>query len=204
MNVATYDLVMLAVLVIATVWGAWKGAAWQVASLAAIAVSYVAAYRYCGQVAAWLPVTGPWRVFLAMLLVFVGTSLAVWIIFRLISRVIDRLKLKSFDRQVGALLGLAKGAVMCMLITLFAVTLLGDKQREAIVNSRSGFCIAVLLSKSRNVIPDEIHEVLGPYVDVFEGRLEGSSGSRGWQGRGAARRALRSPRRTRFTGSDVP
>ncbi|MGB1707347.1 MAG: CvpA family protein, partial [Rubripirellula sp.] len=51
---------------------------------------------------------------------------------------IDRMKLKEFDRQIGALFGLAKGALYCTLITLFAVTLSGERIREAVVQSKSG------------------------------------------------------------------
>lgn len=185
MTVEPYDLVMLAVLIIATAWGAWKGVAWQVASLAAIIASYIVAYQFCDTVAKWIPVSAPWRVFLAMLLLFLGASLGIWIVFRLVSRAIDRMKLKEFDRQVGALLGLAKGVVICVIITLFAVTLLGDKQRQAVVNSRSGFYIAVLLSKSHGVIPEEFRDVLSPYVEVFEGRLRRSAGEGSQQGSGA-------------------
>ena len=56
-------------------------------------------------------------------------------VFRLVSRLIDRVKLKDFDRQFGALLGLAKGSLLCMLITFFSVTLLGEQKRAAIVQS---------------------------------------------------------------------
>jgi membrane protein required for colicin V production len=171
MTVERYDLVMLAVLLAATAWGAWKGVAWQIASLLAIIASYVVAYRYCDAVAAWIPLAAPWRVFVAMLLVYVGTSLGIWIVFRLVSRTIDRMKLKDFDRQIGALLGLAKGALLCVIITMFAVTLLGEKQRQAVVNSQSGYYIAVLLSRSRAVIPEEFHDVLKPYLEVFDKRL---------------------------------
>jgi membrane protein required for colicin V production len=174
MTVEPYDVVMLAVLLLATVRGAWKGVAWQLASLAAIVVSYVVAYRYRVSAATWMPVGAPWGIFLAMLVLYLGTSLGIWMVFRWISRLIDRLKLKSFDRQVGAVLGFSKGVILCVIITLFAVTLLGERQRQAIVDSRSGFCIAVLLSKSRTAIPDEFREVLKPYVEVFEGRLQRS------------------------------
>ena len=86
--------------------------AWQVASLGAIFASYVVAYRYRDVVAAWIPVAAPWRVFLAMLVLYVGTSLAIWVGFRVVKRLINRMKLKEFDRQIGALLGLAKGVVL--------------------------------------------------------------------------------------------
>jgi membrane protein required for colicin V production len=173
MTVATYDLVMLGVLLAATAFGAWRGLAWQVASLAAIFASYVVAYRYREPVAAWIPVQAPWRVFVAMLLLYLATSLAIWVAFRVVSRWIDRVKLKDFDRQIGALLGFAKGVVLCVLITLFAVTLLGESQRSAIVKSHSGYCIAVFLDRARGVMPNEIHDVLRPYLDVLDERLEG-------------------------------
>jgi membrane protein required for colicin V production len=130
------------------------------------------AYRYRESVAVWIPVQSPWRVFLAMLLLYIGTSLAIWIVFRLVSRLIDRVKLKDFDRQIGALLGFAKGVVLCTLITFFAVTLLGEKQRAAIVNSKSGYYIAVLLNGADLVMPEEIHGLLQPYLDVLDKRLK--------------------------------
>lgn len=40
-----YDILMLVVLAGATVFGAWKGMAWQLASLSSLVVSYLAALR---------------------------------------------------------------------------------------------------------------------------------------------------------------
>ncbi len=42
----TYDICMLLVLVAATVFGAYKGMAWQIASLASLVVSYFVALRF--------------------------------------------------------------------------------------------------------------------------------------------------------------
>ncbi len=44
-----------------------------------------------------------------MLVLYILTSLAIWLLFRMVSGIIDRVKLKEFDRQMGALFGLAKG-----------------------------------------------------------------------------------------------
>ena len=140
MELAPYDMLMLGVLVVATLIGFWKGFAWQVASLAAIVGSYFVAYWYREPVAAWIPLADPWRMFGAMFVLYVGSSLAIWCLFRLTSRLIDRWKLKDFDRQLGALLGLAKGLLLCALITFFSVTLLGEQKRSAILQSRSGYC----------------------------------------------------------------
>lgn len=178
----TYDVAMLAVLIVATGLGAWKGFAWQVASLAALFASYLVAYRYRQPVAEWLPIGSPWNTFLAMLLLYMGTSLLIWVAFHWVHELIDRVKLKEFDRQIGALFGLAKGVVLCMIITLFAVTLLGDQQRQSIIDSRSGYYIAVMLDRSHAVMPDELSDVLDPYLHTLDSRLpqQGSDTSSRW------------------------
>ncbi|MGE0755642.1 MAG: CvpA family protein [Pirellulaceae bacterium] len=168
----TYDIVMIAVLVAATLFGAWKGLAWQVASLAAIGASYYVAYSFRDRLAEHIHAAAPWNVFIAMLVLYVGTSFVIWVLFRLVSRFIDRVKLKDFDRQIGALFGLAKGALLCVIITLFAVTLLGDEQRQAIIRSRSGYYIAVLLDKADRMLPEEVHDVLHPYIHEFDAKLQ--------------------------------
>ena len=166
-----YDFLMLAVLLAATLFGAWKGLVWQLASLGAIIASCFVALKFREPVAIHIPAATPWNVFLAMLFLYVGTSLLIWVAFRLVSGFIDRLKLKEFDRQIGALFGFAKGVLLCIIITLFAVTLLGDTQRQSIVRSRSGYYIARLLDKSDSVMPREVRDLLRPYVDSLDERL---------------------------------
>jgi membrane protein required for colicin V production len=163
-----YDLFMLIVLVGAVVWGAWKGFAWQVASLASMVASYVVALTFRQPLSGFINASPPWNIFLSMLILFLGTSLIVWIGFNLVAELIEKVKLKEFDRQVGALFGLAKGVLLCVLITLFAVTLLSEPQRQAICNSKSGYYIAVLLDKADAVIPGEVHGVLDPYIDRLD------------------------------------
>ena len=51
MNMQYYDLVMVAVLVGATVFGFWKGMAWQLASLASLVVSIFVAAKFRMQLA---------------------------------------------------------------------------------------------------------------------------------------------------------
>ncbi len=169
-----YDLIMLGVLVLATLFGAWKGLAWQVASIASIVVSFFVACQFREPVGALLRASPPWNKFLAMLILFLGCSLIIWIAFRFVSDLIERVKLKEFDRHAGAVLGLARGVLWCVIITLFAVTLLGQSQQQAIVHSRSGYYIAMLLDRARGVMPDELRDVLAPYMRSLDQRAESS------------------------------
>ena len=166
-----YDLLMLVILVMAGLFGAWKGLAWQVASIASLVLSCIVAIRFSAQVAPYIYGQEPWNRFLAMLILFLVTSLAVWLLFRLVAGFIDRLKLKEYDRQMGALFGVAKGLLFCLVITFFAVTL-AEGSRQAVLNSHSGKFTAKLLQKATPVMPEEVRDVLGKYIDEFERKLD--------------------------------
>jgi len=168
----TYDILMLLVLVAATLFGFWKGMAWQVASLASLVVSYFAALRFADQLAPKISHHAPWNKFVAMLAIYIVTSFVIWTVFRVVSGMIDRVKLDGFDRQMGALIGLAKGVLLCIAITFFAVTILPKNQKETILASRAGRYIVVFLDKTRSVVPPEIHQVIHPYVERIERRLD--------------------------------
>lgn len=163
---------MLIVIGMATIFGAIKGFAWQVASLASIIVSYIVAYRFRFDVAEMIHAKPPWNQFLAMLILYVGTSFVIWVGFRLLSSTIDRVRLKEFDRHLGAAFGLAKGLVYCLLITMFATSLLGPNQQAAICKSRSGYYIAKALDNGMGILPKEIHDVVGPYLARLDNKLK--------------------------------
>jgi membrane protein required for colicin V production len=167
----TYDAIMLLVLAVATVFGARKGLAWQVASVSSIIASYFIAYQFREPVAQAIDAEPPWNQFLAMLIVYLSSSLAIWTAFRFVSELIERVKLKEFDRHAGAAVGFCRGVLWCVIITLFAVTLLGEAQRQKIIQSRSGHYIALLLDRSETVMPAELHGVLAPYLGSLEARL---------------------------------
>jgi membrane protein required for colicin V production len=169
----TYDVLMLVVLVAATIFGMWKGMAWQIASLASLVLSYFIALRFADQLAPKFEgiAPPPLNKFVAMLVIYMGTSFVIWSLFRFISGVIDRVKLESFDRQMGALFGFAKGVLLCVAITFFAVSLLPQPQKEQILASQTGHYIVVLIDKTDSVVPPEIHDVIGPYLHKIEQQL---------------------------------
>lgn len=163
-----YDIAMLVVLLGTAAWGYMKGLAWQVASIASFVASYFVAMAFRGLLAPLLPGEPPLNNMLAMLILFVVTSLGVWVGFRFITEGIEKLKLKSFDRQIGALVGAGKGVLYCVAITLFAATLL-EKQRESIVSSRSGYYVSRVLIQADPLLPDGVKETIEPYVAKLDG-----------------------------------
>jgi membrane protein required for colicin V production len=166
-----YDICMLVILAGATVFGAIKGMAWQVASSASLVLSYAVALRFSTQLAPRFGEQAPLNRFIAMFVLYALTSLAIWVLFRIVAGFINRVRLQEFDRQMGALFGAAKGVLLCVAITFFAVTL-STKARAAVMTSRSGYFIAVLLDRAHSVMPKELHEVLDPYLNKLEKELD--------------------------------
>jgi membrane protein required for colicin V production len=160
MQVQIYDLIMIVVLAAAALLGFWKGLAWQVASVGSIVLSYFVAYNFRDVVASKIQADPPWNTFMAMLLLYLGTMMVVWIGFRFVKGFIEQVKLSEFDRHAGALLGAVKGALICVLITFFAITLLGDSQKKQIATSYSGQAIVQGIDNIPIAVPEEVHGVL--------------------------------------------
>ena len=160
----SYDVVMIAVLVVATLVGAWRGLVWQLASLLSLVASYFVALKLSPLVTPLVGGQPPWNRIVVMLGLCVLTSLIIWGVFRKMAHLLAKLKLKTLDRQFGAVVGLGVGALLCVVITLFAAALLPEVERQAVVRSRTGYCLAVGLAKAHSVLPDEAYQVLSPYL----------------------------------------
>ena len=168
---ALYDIVMLVVIGGAIWFGWWKGLAWQIASLAAIIVSYIVAVNFREPVSHYISADEPWNRIAAMLILFLGTSLLIWTIYASVSKSLKKMELKGFDHQAGALLGAVKGALLCMIITMFAVSLLGQKAHDAIHQSRSGRYVVNGITKVSAIVPAELAKYIQPHVDNFHNAI---------------------------------
>lgn len=158
-----YDFLMLAVIVLSTVFGAWKGMAWQLAAVASLLLSAAVAVRLGDPLMAYIDLAPPWNRCVAMVALFLATSLAVWLLFRVVSGIIDRVRLKEFDRQIGALLGAAKGVLWCAVIT-FVMVVFVESSRPKVLRTYSGYYTARLIQQASPVLPPEIAEVLDRYI----------------------------------------
>ncbi len=165
-----YDLLMLAVVVGAMLFGVWKGVVWQLAALASVVVSAAVAVRSSAALAPYFSAQEPWNRFIAMLVLYLATAAGIWLAFRLVAGIIDRLKLKEFDRQLGTLFGLAKGVLYCVVITFFAVTL-SEAGRQTVLQSRSGDLIARGIRDANPILPADVRRWLGKYIDELDEKL---------------------------------
>jgi membrane protein required for colicin V production len=171
-----YDLVMLGILAATALLGYFKGMVWQLAWIAGIVASGFMAVRFGSQFAPYFGEQAPWNRFASMLALYVATSFAVWLMFRIVSGAINAIHLSAFDHQLGLLFGAAKGALLCVVITFFAVTLAPD-YRSQVVASHSGKIVADLLVRADEYLPKEIHDTIDPFVKQFEEQFQRSGGA---------------------------
>lgn len=174
---ATYDLLMIAILVGLTLYGYFKGMAWQIAYIASFVASYFIANQFADQMAPWFTqqfgLPAPTNKFAAWGVIYAGASLGVWMIFRIVRGGIDKVKMEGFDHQMGAILGFGRGALWCVGVTFLLMTVLPTPQafKQQIVSSKSGYYIASVIDKSPKVFPPEVHQVIGPYLQQLGNEL---------------------------------
>jgi len=170
-SIHPYDVFVVVLLALTTLFGAWKGVVWQIASIASLIVSYVVALNYSAQLAPHISTQAPWNRFVAMLILYVATAIAIWLLFGAVARFIEQVRLREFDRQMGALFGLATGVLLALAVTFFMVTL-SEQGRRSVLESRSGYLMARLIRRAEPIIPPEVDEVLGQYLDRLQQELE--------------------------------
>ncbi|QDT69497.1 Colicin V production protein [Planctomycetes bacterium MalM25] len=174
---ATYDLLMLAILVGLTLYGYFKGMAWQIAYVASFVASYFLAVRFADRIAPQITfVNPPANKFVAMAIIYAGASLGIWMLFRVVRKMIDSVKMEGFDHQMGALIGFGRGVLWCVGVTFVALTMVPLPQgaKQQIVNTKSGYYIARLIDETDALFPPEVHQVVGPYLDRLGNELQGS------------------------------
>jgi len=169
-----FDLIVLAVLVLMTLRGGVKGMVSQIVSVGSYFVCWIVASRFAFLVAPSIPAQEPWNRVGAMFLLFVGTMIAIRFLHQRIEKSLVSMKIKEFDRQMGALLGLLKGLLLCMAITFFAV-MLTEKTRQGVLESFSGKYITFLITKTGAFIPDDTCKLLKAQIDLFDAEVNGSA-----------------------------
>jgi membrane protein required for colicin V production len=178
MAIEGYDLVMIGILAAAAMLGYFKGIVWQFAWIAGIAASAAMALQFGGPLAPFFGSQAPWNRLVAMLALYAATSLAVWLVFSVVSSVIKTVKLSAFDHQMGLLLGLAKGGLLCVVVTFFAVTLTPN-YRDQILGSHSGRLVAELIVRADQILPADVVATMAPFVQRFEDELNKPAGQPG-------------------------
>ncbi len=168
---AWYDFVILAILV----YGAWQGAAcglvMQLAWIVAIVLCFKFADKLAPQIESYIGVEPPLRHWISMFILYLGFSLGSFLAARSLRNAIEKAKLKDFDRHLGGLFGLLKGAVLSLVLTFFAVTL-SESLQETVVRSKTGFIACKILDTIRSLTPEDAHPLIHDSLSKYGAALK--------------------------------
>ena len=106
MNIATVDLLLLLVLLISVVIGAWRGLLYEVLSVIGWVAAFVLAQWWAVAVGEWLPLgeaAEPLRYAAGFALVFVAVAFAAGLLAWLVKKLVESVGLRPVDRTLGAL-----------------------------------------------------------------------------------------------------
>lgn len=151
-----YDLGVAVVLLFATWRGAVKGFVWQLATIAALVLAFCFAGPLSGRIAPLTGLKSPLDRWVSLLGLYVVFSFGCFLLARSLKSGIEKIKFEDYDRHLGAIFGFLKGAVVCLVVTFFGVTLWAESH-PYILGSYTGYASAVIFDELRPIVPNEYH-----------------------------------------------
>lgn len=156
------DWLLLAVLVVSLLLGAWRGLVFEMLSLLAWVVAFVAAQWFATDVAQWLPMTGAansMRYAAGFLLTFVVTAFAGGLVAVLIKKMISVAGLGPVDRVLGCAFGLVRGLVL-LLAAAVVIAMTPLKTSVWWTESTGAGFLGVALKGLKPLVPQEFGKYL--------------------------------------------
>lgn len=165
-----YDILVLAILIYFTVRGAAKGMVWQLAGIAGIVICFLFADGISAAAGPYVSLEPPLNNWVILFGAYVVFTLISYVIAGQITEYLAKVKLKEFDKHLGAVFGFVKGVILCLIITFLAVTMSEDA-REALKNSRSGVAAARIVKTVHpyiEILPQNLVDALEKYIHLLD------------------------------------
>lgn len=169
-----FDLFICVILLFTTIRGAAKGVAWQLAGIGALVLCFMFATPLSLTLAPMIKLAPPLNRWVAMLGIYLVFSFGTFAIARGFREALEKAKFVEFDRHMGALFGLFKGALIALVITFFSVAM-SQQAREYILKTYTGYAAAHIMNALDPIMPKELHAILEPYIhglDAVDPKLE--------------------------------
>lgn len=152
-----FDLIVVILVIVFAMRGYHKGLVNQLGALIALIVGGAISIRYTPSIADFMPGSGNTQAAVAFVVIVLFVTLIVWNIVNALTRVVTKLKLNSWNNQMGALLGVVNGIVMSMILTFL---LLVFAVPQAVKNEDGTYAQATF-DKDKSFI---MNSKLGPYL----------------------------------------
>ena len=117
------DFAVLAVLVLSMIWSALRGVVREIVSLGGWIIAFLAANLFAGPLSLHLPAAIPGetlRTLAAFIAIFITALILSALVGALMSKFVSAVGLGSIDKALGALFGIARGAILVLAAVLAA------------------------------------------------------------------------------------
>ena len=168
---SVFDLIVLAILAALTLRGVWKGMISQIVSVASYFVCWLVATRFGSLVAPTIPLEPPWDQVAAMAVIFLVTFVAIRFARVALEKLIKDWHLEKLNKALGGTLGFAKGLLLCLIITFFAV-MLSETSRAVVFNSKTGNHLVQLITRIGLFVPKDSYEFVHTQFAQFQSKVD--------------------------------
>ncbi|HZQ75264.1 MAG TPA: CvpA family protein [Burkholderiales bacterium] len=156
------DYAVLGVVAVSVLWGAWRGLVRELISLAGWVIAFLAANLFAGPLAERLPGalrTPELRLLAAYVAIFIASLVVTTLLGLLLSKLAKAAGLGGLDRALGALFGLARGALIVVAFALVA-GLTSLPKKPLWKDSASGALLARTAAALKQALPPAFAERL--------------------------------------------
>ena len=160
---ATTDWILLGVLALSMVIGAWRGLVYEVLSVLGWVLAFYAAQWLAPQVAVLLPlqsVSQSVRYAAGFALVFIAAIFTWGLVVFLIRKLVDSVGLRPVDRTLGAAFGLVRGLVLLLAFTV-VINMTALKRSDWWTESAGAQGLTSLLKGLKPALPERFAQYLG-------------------------------------------
>ena len=157
-----FDWLAIALIGLSALYGVTRGLVFEVISLLGWGAAFWCAQAFATGVAAWLPIgeaEAAWRYPLAFVRVFVGVAFGVGLAASLMRRLVSAAGLSPVDRTLGGAFGLARGAVVLLVLAVM-VHLLALSEGAWWRDSRSAGVLDAALQGLKPSLPEKLASYL--------------------------------------------
>ncbi len=158
LGINLFDLICVALLAIFSIRGLFHGVLEEAAALFGLFLGFVLANRYLADVLGWLEGVVSHqeaRLVLAYLIIFAGSIVVASLLARILRKVLQISFASWLDHMAGAVLGAAKGLVLCLLLYMGAQFLAPNS--DFLKGSVCEPYIAQVLTLIMSLLPNIIH-----------------------------------------------
>lgn len=160
-----YDLLMISVMLIGGVVGAWKGITLQLATIGSLAAGYLVAWPLSATLAEKFPGPPGMARGLALMVSYAAVSAAVFFAAQIIRTIIKRAGMGSYDRHLGMMTGAFSGAALVLAGTLAFVAAVPEA-RAGVWDTTTGRVAGLVWAEIRPAVPEDVRAKVEPLLEA--------------------------------------